>query len=151
MKRLAGALLVGLIGCNRPADTAPTPQPSLTVRITGHEFQWLIRYAGADGVIDTEDDVLTRQHLHLPAETTITIDLRSDDYVYTLYLPHLDWIEAAVPGAPLTLAFDSGVPATHELRGSQMCGFTHPQLIGAVVVQERTAFAGWLAERTRER
>ena len=153
---LAGFVLLGVVavlGCERGAgDLPPSPLPesppqrSLSVRVTGHGFQWLIRYAGPDARFDTPDDVLTRRHLHVPARTAVAIDLRSEDYVYTLHVPDFDVIEAAIPDIPSVLEFETESPGTLELLGSQMCGYAHPQLLGDVVVHTPQGFKAWLAE-----
>lgn len=123
----------------------------LEVRVTGSDFKWLIRYAGPDGRLDTEDDVLTQRHLQLPARAEVTIDLRSDDYVYTFLVPDLDLAEMAVPGKPFLMRLETEEPGAHSLRGSQMCGFTHPDLIGEVVVQPRAGFDDWLAAQRADK
>jgi hypothetical protein len=118
--------------------------PPVAVRVTGHDYTWRIRYAGADGRFETADDVTTERHLHLPERARATIELCSDDYVYTIFWPHIDRIETAFPGQPFALALETDSPATHEMLGSQMCGYTHAELLGTVVVQTRTEFDMWL-------
>ena len=149
---LLGAL-VALAACSRDEDLGPPPEPAppgrapqaLELRVTGDDFRWRIRYPGPDGDLDTPDDVVTWRHLHLPADSEIVIDLRSADYVYTFYVPHLDIMEAAVPDAPFVLDFESGKPARDDLLGSQMCGYTHPELLGDLVIHPPADFELWLA------
>jgi len=134
-------------GCAPPASppaTAP-PKGSLAMRVTAAEFQWRIRYPGPDEKLDTSDDVLARRHLHLPAETRVAIDLRSEDYVYSFFLPHIDLMEVAVPDIPFELVFETATPGIHELLGSQMCGYTHPELLGDVVIHTPNDFETWLS------
>ena len=149
---VACLLLTACCGCSRgplPAtvrSSQPVSSPGapLKVRITGHEFRWQIRYAGADEEFDTEDDVRTRRHLHLPPDSPVTLELGSDDFVYSLYIPHVEIFEFAYPGRIFILEFDSGLPSTHELLGTQMCGFAHPELIGELVVHVQDEFDEWL-------
>lgn len=129
------------------APTAPawdTSRP-LELRVTGDDYRWRLRYPGSDGDLDTADDVITWRHMHLPANTEIVIDLASDDFVYTFYVPNLDILEAAVPGVPFWFDFDPGPAAHHDLLGSQMCGYTHPELLGDVEVDSPTEFARWMS------
>lgn len=120
------------------------PNTPVSLRVTGDDYRWLVRYAGPDGVIDTTDDVLTQQNLHLPAGREVFIDLASHDFVYTFYVPRLDIMEVAVPGEPFEIDLDTGRAGVHDLLGSQMCGFTHPLLIGDVVIEEWPEFVAWL-------
>ena len=84
--------------------------------------------------LDTADDLLGARDLYLPAHAQIRLELCSDDFAYTMYLPHQDLIEVAVPDAPYQVEFQTDAPGTFELLGSQMCGYTHPLLIGQVKV-----------------
>ena len=43
------------------------------------------------------------------------------------------------------LDFESGKPARDELLGSQMCGYTHPELLGDVEIQSPAEFGRWMA------
>jgi len=122
----------------------PAPDVPIKVRITGDEWRWIVRYSGSDGTLDTDDDVLSERHLRLAAGTNVTIDLASNDYIYTFYVPQLDIMEVAAPSSPYELELETGPAGVHDLLGSQMCGFTHPELLGDVIVQERAEFADWL-------
>lgn len=116
------------------------------MRVVADEFQWHLRYSGLDGKLDTPDDVLTLRHLHLPADTEISIDLQSKDYVYSFYLPHITLMEVAVPDRPFNLEFETSAPGTFKLLGSQMCGFAHPNLLGDVVIHPPADFETWLSQ-----
>ena len=126
---------------------AATAAPALTLRITGKDFRWHILYPGPDAVLDTADDIADQRHLHLPARRDIAIDLRSDDYVYSLHLPDLEVTELAVPGKPYLLQFQTENPGHYRLMGSQLCGYTHPELLGDLVVQTEELFDAWLRQR----
>ena len=119
------------------------------MRVTGADFGWRIRYAGEDGRLDTADDVVGVRHLHFPPKTRVSIDLRSEDYAYSFHLPEFDVVEVAVPGSPYVLSLETDLPGDSRLLGNQMCGFTHPELIGRVIVHEAGAFESWLAAQAR--
>ena len=140
-------------GCGRdklPAVTPDTPAPPevsgepLRVRVTGHEFRWRLRYPGPDRSLDTPDDFLTQRHLHLPMETDIQMELCSDDFVYSLYLPDYELVEMAFPGRPYLMQISTGSAGTSGFLGSQMCGFTHEDLLGELVVMNPTDFRRWM-------
>ncbi len=105
------------------------------MRITGRDFRWHIRYPGPDQSLDTADDVVTQRHLHLPAGRDIQLELRSDDFVYSLYLPEYELVEMAFPNRPFVVEFRTASIKTSKLMGTQMCGFTHEQLLGDLVVE----------------
>ncbi len=126
-----------------PSD-AQAPNEPLRIRVTAQDFQWHLLYPGADGRLDTPDDFLTRRHLHLPTDTEIQIELCSDDFVYTLYLPDYELVEMAFPGRPYLMQISTGSAGTSGFLGSQMCGFTHEDLLGELVVMNPTDFRRWM-------
>jgi len=149
----AGILLLG--GCgqapSRPAAppaavpvAAPPSSPPIRIRVTGGNWKWEVRYPGEDGILDSDDDVVDEQNVHLPAGSHVTLDLDSRDYSYSFYVPDYDLIEVALPGSPFRREFDSGAAGVHKLLGSQMCGYAHPDLLGDVVVQEPADFDAWI-------
>ncbi|MCH7816402.1 MAG: hypothetical protein IIC60_07520 [Proteobacteria bacterium] len=84
---VAIVLIGGIAGCDRgatnvasPANpTRPRQGEPLRVRMTGRDFKWHLRYPGPDRQLDTADDVLAQRHLHVPTDTAVEIELRSDD------------------------------------------------------------------------
>ncbi len=143
-RRLAPVLLTcvlaTLAGCGRP----PSVQQGLTVEITGVDYNWHIRYPGEDGELGTPDDVWTLRHLHLPADTAIELKLLSRDFLYNFWLPDRKVYEIAVPDVPMGASFDSGQAREAELLGDQMCGFSHEDLIGELVIERAEDFERWL-------
>src|SRR5262245_28924124 len=129
---ILAAAVAAAVSCDGLRATG-TGEP-VTVRVTGREFGWIVRYPGRDGVLASPDDVVDHRNLRLPSGARVTLDLRSDDYVYTFSVPELDVVDVAVPDQPYRLSFRTERPGTLHLMGSQMCGYTHPGLLGEVVV-----------------
>ena len=149
------AIAAAVAGCERSRQPDPTAlkaeKPlqkvvlsSLSLRVTAENFKWHLKYPGPDGILDTPDDILTQQHLHLPTYTNVSIELLSNDWVYSFFLPHLGLTDIAVPDAPFTIEFQTGASGNHRLLGSQMCGYTHPDLLGDVVIHTQQEFGEWL-------
>jgi cytochrome c oxidase subunit 2 len=142
-------------GCDRapitPQQTpsyAQEPNEPLRVRVTAQNFQWHLRYPGPDRRLDTPDDILAEHHLHVPTDTEIQVELCSGDFVYTLYLPDYELVEMAFPGRPYLMKFNTGSAGTSEFLGSQMCGFTHKDLLADLVVLDADDFQRWLESPT---
>ena len=133
--------LGGLVACalatgrGAPVDTTYVIPDHLEIAVVGDGYQWEIRYPGPDGELWTADDQFGAHDVHLPSNVHATIHLRSRDYIYTFALPHLDLKEIAVPDLEYHLEFDANDKGRFELRGDQMCGYTHPDLIGTLVVE----------------
>ncbi|TDJ54837.1 MAG: hypothetical protein E2O40_06745 [Planctomycetota bacterium] len=145
-----------IAGCDHDAPNAALPDPPiqiprsepLRVRVTGRDFKWHLRYPGPDRRLDTADDVFAQRHLHLPMNADIELELRSADFVYSLYLPDYELVEMAFPGRPYVVEFTTWSEGTSRLLGSQMCGFTHEQLLGDLVVQTPADFRRWSGQQS---
>jgi cytochrome c oxidase subunit 2 len=129
------------------SKSARPPAPSvLVVELTGDKGTWHVRYPGPDGRLDTPDDLIGGHDLHLPARTQVRLELRSRDAVYFFGVPGLGLNEAAVPDLAFALDFGTGEPGTFELRQDQICGRSHPDLKGRLVVEPLSTFADWLEQ-----
>ncbi len=143
---LATAALLVCTACGDGAppavDAAAYAVPEvLEIQVTGHAFRWQVRYPGRDGKLGTADDLTGERDIHVPRNTRVRLHLRSADYVYSLALPHLGLKEIAVPDLAYELEFAGGAGGTYELRGDQLCGYTHPDLIGKLIVASAPVYA----------
>ena len=117
---------------------------TLQIGVDGKEFGWNIRYPGADQELDTDDDVITRRHIHVPTGTKVRLIVGSQDYLYQLALPEQAVKEVAIPGRWQRCSFTVEKPGIYPLVGDQFCGYTHPDLIGKLIAMELEEFQKWL-------
>jgi len=146
---LAAALLLASLGpgCDAGRDEAlPT---AITVRVTGEDFRWRIRYPGADGLLDTPDDIEGEGDVHLPADTVVTLELRSTDYIYGFRIPDFGVNEMAIPELQHSAGLFARSAGAHELRGDQMCGFRHQDLLRRVIIHPPRDYSRWIEEQGR--
>lgn len=111
------------------------PKESLVVEVMGQQFNWLVRYPGADGKLGTHsfknidatnqfgikvedqngwDDFAPRE-IHIPVNKPVLLRIRARDVLHSVYLPHFRVKMDAVPGMPTKFWF---VPTktTKEMR-----------------------------------
>ena len=139
-------LLLGIGGCEEPS-AVPLPIEQVTIEMTGHDFKWHSRYAGIDEQLGTEDDIEAAQVLHVPVDSRIEILLKSRDFLYSLEVPQARRKEIAVPELTFSLSFDTDTIGTFEMPGGQMCGYSHPDLIGTLIVESQSDYARWLTSQ----
>ncbi len=107
----------------------------INIDITGHQFAWDIRYAGADGVLGKKDfrltvganklgvdfkdknsmDDLTADTLVMPVNKTIRLNIFAQDVIHSVYMPHFRVQQNAVPGLPTFFKFTPTI-TTVEMR-----------------------------------
>lgn len=147
-----GSIILSLLlvnGCGSAQESRYLPGDSLDIEVTGADFQWHIRYAGRDGMLNTPDDIQTLQNIHLPVNVVARIKLKSKDYLYSLALPHLGLKQLAVPAMEFPLEFETNALGSYPFLGDQLCGYSHPSLMGELIVQTRQDFEAWMEENQR--
>jgi cytochrome c oxidase subunit 2 len=115
--------------------TKPAPQGAMVIEVYGKQFDWTVRYAGADNQLGksnfrlitddnplgvdsndavSKDDKIARE-LHLPVNTPIKFVFHSRDIIHSAYMPHLRTQMNCVPGMTTTF-FIEPVITTDSMR-----------------------------------
>jgi cytochrome c oxidase subunit 2 len=133
------------------AKAPASPPESLTVRVTGKEYGWEVRFPGADGRFGTADDGVAGPEFHLPVGIPTRLEVTSEDYLYLLKVPDLAIKVMAVPEMTMTAEVLFETPATGTLTGDPMCGFQHGELTGQVTVESWNDFHRWFGSLSQEK
>ena len=126
------------------------PPPDLQIEITGEQFAWNVRYAGADGTLNTPDDITTINQLHLPVGQTVLFQIRSKDVIHSFFVPQFRMKQDAVPGLTTHLWVNPTKAGNYEIACAELCGLGHYRMRGFVVVETPEALAAWLAQQLAE-
>jgi cytochrome c oxidase subunit 2 len=130
-----------------PGTDIPAPP---IVEVTARQFEWRLRYAGKDGVMGTEDDVLTVNDLHLPAQEEVVMTLKSQDVLHSFFLPNLRVKQDAVPGMRQFLWFRANKSGVYDIVCAELCGWGHYKMRGRVTFEPREKFDRWLEQQYEE-
>jgi cytochrome c oxidase subunit 2 len=127
------------------------PRVAPIAEITARQFQWVMRYPGPDGKVNTPDDLYTVNDLHFVKNQTALIYLKSSDVIHSFFLPQLRIKQDAVPGMTIPVWFDSDTAGNFELVCAELCGWGHYKMRGNVTVHETDEeFQKWLDEKLAE-
>jgi cytochrome c oxidase subunit 2 len=130
-------------------SAAPKVQPVATV--TARQFQWVMRYPGPDGKINTVDDLHVVNDLHFVKGKPALIYLSSTDVLHSFFLPALRIKQDAVPGLTIPVWFDSDQEGQYELACAELCGWGHGEMKGRVFVHKtQQEFDEWMKSALRE-
>ena len=103
-----------------------TPPPAdLEIEITGEQFAWNVRYAGADGALNTPDDITTINQLHLPVQQTVLFRIKSKDVIHSFFVPQFRMKQDAVPGLTSRLWVKPMKVGHYEIACAERCGLGH--------------------------
>ena len=142
-------LAVALIGLLSSSADSSAPIDNLTGELVGQKYRFHFRYPGEDGALHTDDDRFGSRNLYVPEDAVIQLRLNSSDYIYTVEIPELDVYEVAVPDLTFDVQFVAKPVGSHDLLGSQMCGYDHSDLLGKLIVQSPSEFRRTMARLSK--
>jgi len=126
------------------------PPPDLEIEVTGEQFAWNVRYAGADGSLNTADDITTINQLHLPVDKTVLFHIKSKDVLHSFFVPQFRMKLDAVPGLTGRLWVAATKTGNFEIACAELCGLGHYRMRGYLVIESDANFATWLAQTLAE-
>ncbi len=112
-------------------------------RITAKQFGWEILYAGADGRLDTPDDLYVENELHLPVDEAVVLELRSRDVIHSFFVPQLRVKQDIVPGMTQYCwfsIFPAAAGRRMDIVCAELCGWGHYNMNGWLFADSRANF-----------
>jgi len=123
-------------------ESSPTPESEvgpgdeqLTVTVVGYQFGWDFVYPNGH-----ESDVL-----RVPADTTIRLQVTSEDVFHNFGIPAFRVKSDAIPGETTDTWFIAEETGTYEAQCYELCGVGHSYMNAEVEVMEPSAFQDWYA------
>ncbi len=149
MRRPELSRQAGPDGKLKTADDIVILKPPLA-EVTGRQFEWRIRYAAADGILGTEDDVQIVNELHIPVNEETVLRIKSQDVLHSFFLPNMRIKQDVVPGMKQHVWFRANQTGVFDIVCAELCGWGHYKMRGRLTVESRAEFDRWLAEQARE-
>jgi cytochrome c oxidase subunit 2 len=145
-------LFIAIYQMNAWADAKMRkPNIPVTAEITGRQFNWDVRYPGADGELYTPDDVFRYDGLiHFPVNEEILLLIKSGDVLHSFFLPNLRMKQDVVPGMSQHMWFRAKETGEFDVVCAELCGWGHYKMKGRVTFQSREDFDRWLEEKWTE-
>jgi cytochrome c oxidase subunit II len=126
------------------------PKSDVNLLITASQFNWEVRYAGADGKFETPDDVVLNNEMHVPVGKPVRIQLRSKDVIHSFFLPNMRLKQDAVPGLTIPVWFEPTKTGTFEIACAELCGFGHYTMHGILTVQTAEEYKAWIEQAEKD-
>jgi len=124
------------------------PPAADTVRVIGQQWGWVFQQSGADGKLDTSDDIYTTDDLYVQNLTTYHFQLQSRDVLHSFSVPVFRIKQDAVPGRTITGWFTATKAGTYDIQCVEICGIGHGVMAGRIHVQEAAEHADWITSHT---
>lgn len=143
----ATLLFIAIYQMNAWADVKMNkPNIPVTCEVTARQFEWRLRYPGADGKLDTPDDLYHVNDFHVPVDEMILINLESADVLHDFFLPHMRVKQDAVPGMKIPVWFKAKETGTFDLVCAELCGWGHYKMKGRITIEPRSDYEAWLKQ-----
>jgi cytochrome c oxidase subunit 2 len=151
----------------RVREQMPDRDKALTVRVVAEQFAWNVQYPGEDGVFGrldprfiaadnligldhddpyAKDDLVLLNHLHIPVDTPIIVELSSKDVIHSFFLPVMRVKQDVMPGMQFPIWFEAARTGEFDIACAQLCGNNHYKMQGRLHVHTKEDFNRWLAE-----
>ncbi len=116
------------------------------VEVLAQQWAWHFRYAGNDGIFNTEDDIVQLNDLRLPTDRKVVIQVLSKDVIHSLYFPNARRKVDAIPGRLTRMWWEPTKAGTWDIACAEMCGTYHYRMKASLTTYSQEDFAVWLAE-----
>jgi cytochrome c oxidase subunit 2 len=127
----------------------PPNGKSLNIQVIGRQYIWQFVYPGA-----TEPDGLgapySYEQMVVPTDTTVTLDIVSNDVVHSWWIPELGGKFQAVPGYHNYTWFKIAKPGIYRGQCALLCGRGHARMIATVKAVPPAQFDAWLASQKQQ-
>ncbi|MGH2864904.1 MAG: cytochrome c oxidase subunit II [Solirubrobacteraceae bacterium] len=127
----------------------PSNGKALEIEVIGKQFVWQFVYPGAN-----EPDGLgapySYEEMVVPTNTTVSLDIVSEDVVHSWWIPELGGKFQDVPGYHNYTWFKISKPGVYRGQCAYLCGRGHARMIAMVRAVAPAQFETWLARQKQE-
>lgn len=123
------------------------PAPPI-VLVKAKRFGWEFHYAGADGLVEAQDDIYIENLLVLPYGEDVVLQMESRDVTHSFYVPELRLKQDIVPGMTQFAWFNSREAGEIEVMCTELCGWGHYLMKADLRFVDRPTYEQWLEEQT---
>lgn len=133
------------------------PDAPLHARLLAGQFEWRFRYPGADGTLNTPDDLEEVNKLHVYKDQPVRLIMESRDVLHSFNIPVTRLKQDVVPGLSQPFWFtmedtddDPTQPDVYEIACTELCGWGHYKMRAHLIVHEtKEEYDAWFAEAKR--
>lgn len=120
------------------------PPAQETVRIVAQQWAWTFVHPGPDGKLDTDDDIVTVDELHVQANAVYHFELTSKDVLHSFFVPAFRLKQDAVPGRVVTGWFKPILTGTFDIACAEICGIGHGLMPARVIIETKEQHDQWM-------
>ena len=116
------------------------------VLVKAKQFGWEFHYAGADGVVETADDLYVEGLLVVPRGQDVVLQLESRDVIHSFFVPELRLKQDVVPGMRQFAWFNANQTAEVDILCTELCGWGHYKMKARLRIVEPAEFESYIED-----
>lgn len=120
--------------------------PDYEIRIIGQQWAWSFVHPGADGALDTEDDIKTVDELHIETDKTYVFELESRDVMHSFSVAAFRLKQDAVPGRTIKGWFHATKTGLFDIQCAEMCGIGHGIMAASLHIETPEEHQAWIRQ-----
>lgn len=124
------------------------PPADEKIRVVGQQWVWTFVHPGADGKLDTPDDIVTSDDLHVEVGKTYHFLLESKDVLHSFSVPVFRLKQDAVPGRTITGWFKPTKTGTFDIQCAEICGIGHGVMNARIHIESAAEHRAWVRQAT---
>lgn len=131
----------------------PPGGEALEIDVNGQQYLWRFDYPPPDLPSDqapAEGQLFTYHTMVVPVDTTVTLEIRSQDVVHSWWIPELGGKADATPGHVNETWFKVSEPGLYEGVCAELCGQGHAEMRAGVLALPVDEYEAWAEEQATE-
>jgi cytochrome c oxidase subunit 2 len=120
----------------------------LNIQVNGQQYIWRFTYPGAGPT--GFGAPYSYEEMVVPTDTTVTLDVVSQDVAHSWWIPQLGGKVDAIPGYVNHTWFKIHTPGLYRGQCALLCGRGHARMIAAVRAVPPAQFEAWLANHVSD-
>jgi cytochrome c oxidase subunit 2 len=126
----------------------PSDAEAQHVRIVAQQWAWSFVHPGADGKLDTADDLRSVDELHTQIGQKYIYELESRDVLHSFSVPVFRLKQDAIPGRVITGWWEATKTGTYDIQCVEICGIGHGMMAARIVIESPEQHAAWIAAQS---
>lgn len=150
----------------KAVDHFPDAKDSTVIYVQAQQYNWNIRYPGADGMFGKQDlklisdgnafgvdpsdpngkdDVQVMDEFHVPVGKPVIVYVSSKDVIHSFKIVAMRVCQDAIPGLRIPCWFTPTKIGRYQVNCAQLCGSGHSSMThGILVVESEADYQKWL-------
>lgn len=125
------------------------PPAEKTIRVISQQWAWTFVHPGADGQLDTADDITTIDDLHIEKDVTYHYKLESRDVLHNFSVPVFRLKQDAIPGREITGWFEAIKTGNYSIQCAEICGIGHGIMGARITIETSEKHQEWIARMSQ--